>query len=103
MTTESNSRQYQIGVIIILFLSSFIAPLIFLYPIQELFYRPKEYYFFDPFFTAYIILMVVLFMLAVTLLVNFLVIPKTKKKEEYSTRNRGDIVCNCWCIDIFMY
>ncbi|GAB0166937.1 alkaline shock response membrane anchor protein AmaP [Lysinibacillus sp. CTST325] len=81
MTTESNNRQYQIGVIIILFLSSFIVPFIFLYPIQELFYRPKEYYFFDPFFTAYIVLMVVLFMLAVMLLINFLVTPKTKKRK----------------------
>ncbi|KOP78872.1 hypothetical protein AMS59_07400 [Lysinibacillus sp. FJAT-14745] len=62
-------------------LSSFIAPVIFLYPIQELFYRPKEYYFFDPFLTAYIILMVVLIMLAVTLLVNFLVTPKTRKRK----------------------
>lgn len=81
MITKSNSRQYQIGVIIILFLSSFIAPVIFLYPVQELFFRPKEAYFFDPFFTAYIILMVVMIMLAVTLLVNFLVEPKTKKRK----------------------
>ncbi|SKB53900.1 hypothetical protein SAMN06295926_103283 [Lysinibacillus sp. AC-3] len=80
MMTKSDSRQYQIGVIIILFLSSFIAPVIFLYPVQELFFRPKESYFFDPFFTAYIILMVVMIMLAVTLLVNFLVEPKTKKR-----------------------
>ncbi|MEQ6354959.1 hypothetical protein ABNX05_10065 [Lysinibacillus sp. M3] len=79
MITKSNSRQYQIGGIIILFLSSFIAPIIFLYPVQELLFRPKESYFFDPFFTAYIILMVVMIMLAVTLLVNFLVNPKTKK------------------------
>lgn len=79
MTKESKSKQYQIGFIIILFLSSFIAPVIFLYPIQELLYRPKDYYFFDPFFTAYIMMMVVLIMLAVTLLVNFLVTPKTKK------------------------
>ncbi|MDD1501982.1 hypothetical protein PVA17_04260 [Lysinibacillus sp. CNPSo 3705] len=79
MTSESHNKQYQIGVIIILFLSSFIAPFIFLYPIQELFYRPKEYYFFDPFFTTYIVLMVVLIMIAVMLFINFLVTPKTKK------------------------
>ncbi|KOS62847.1 MULTISPECIES: hypothetical protein [Lysinibacillus] len=81
MTTESNSKQYQLGVIIILFLSSFIAPFIFLYPIQELFYRPKEYYFFDTFYQAYIILIIVLIVLAVMLLVNFLVTPKTKKRK----------------------
>jgi len=79
MIIEKNRKQYQIGPIIILFLSSFIAPVIFLYPVQELLFRPKETYFFDPFFTAYIILMVVMIMLAVTLLVNFLVNPKTKK------------------------
>ena len=81
MTTVSKSKQYQIGLIIILFLSSFIIPVIFLYPIQELLYRPKEYYFFDSFFTAYITFMVVVIMLAVTLLVNFLVTPKTTKKK----------------------
>jgi len=81
MTTESKSMQYQLGIIIILFLSSFIVPFIFLYPVQELIYRPKESYFFDPFFTAYIILMVVGIMLAVTLLANFLMNPKTKKRK----------------------
>ncbi|MGE7672728.1 hypothetical protein ACQKMV_03935 [Lysinibacillus sp. NPDC094403] len=89
MTKESKSKQYQIGFIIILFLSSFIAPVIFLYPIQELLYRPKDYYFFDPFFTAYIMMMVVLIMLAVTVLVNFLVTPKTKKSKNIQ---RGIVV-----------
>ncbi|MGE7949401.1 hypothetical protein [Lysinibacillus sp. NPDC093688] len=81
MTTESKSKQYQLGIIIILFLSSFIAPVIFLYPVQELLYQPNDSYFFDPFFTAYIILMLVFIMLAVTLLVNFLVNPKTRKRK----------------------
>ncbi len=64
---------------IILFLSSFIAPFILLYPIQELFYRPQEYFLFEPFFKAYIILIVVLVAMALLILANLLVTPQTKK------------------------
>lgn len=52
---ESNGRQIQFGLIIILFLSSLIVPVILLYPIQEILYRPNEFYYF-----VYLILMLIL-------------------------------------------
>ncbi|QDQ01941.1 hypothetical protein FOH38_16395 [Lysinibacillus fusiformis] len=75
----TNSMQYQIGLMVILLLSSFMAPFILLYPIQELLYRPQEYFLFEPFFQAYIILMAVLIAMAMLLLVNLLVTPQTEK------------------------
>ena len=73
--------QIQFGLIIILFLSSLIVPVILLYPIQEILYRPNEFYYFAPYFNAYIIFMVSLFVMALVLLINYLIIPKTKRKE----------------------
>ncbi len=78
---ESNGRQIQFGLIIILFLSSLIVPVILLYPIQEILYRPNEFYYFAPYFNAYIIFMVSLFVMALVLLINYLIIPKTKKRK----------------------
>ncbi|WP_231630188.1 hypothetical protein [Lysinibacillus sp. ZYM-1] len=78
---ETNSRQIQIGIIIVLFLSSLIMPIILLYPIQEMLYRPQEFYYFEPYFNAYVIFMAALFVMALILLINFLIIPKTKKNN----------------------
>lgn len=78
-TTKVNRRHNQIAVIIVLFLSSFIAPFILLFPIQELLYRPNDYYLFETTFKAYIILMIALIGMAMVLLVNIIIVPKTKK------------------------
>jgi amino acid transporter len=78
-TSENNGKQTQIAIIIILFLSSFTAPFILLFPIQELLYRPHEYYLFETIFKAYIILMFVLIAMAIILLINLLITPTTKK------------------------
>lgn len=80
-TSENNRKQTQIAIIIILFLSSFTAPFILLFPIQELLYRPHEYYLFETIFKAYIILMFVLIAMAIILLINLLITPTTKKGE----------------------
>lgn len=77
-TTETSRKQTQIAIVIVLFLSSFIAPFILLFPIQELLYRPSEYYLFETIFKAYIVLMIVLIVMAIILLVNILIVPKTK-------------------------
>lgn len=78
-TTKVNRKHNQIAVIIVLFLSSFIAPFILLFPIQELLYRPNDYYLFETTFKAYIILMIALIGMATVLLVNIIIVPKTKK------------------------
>lgn len=78
-TTKVNRKHNQIAVIIVLFLSSFIAPFILLFPIQELLYRPNDYYLFETTFKAYIILMIALIGMAIVLLVNIIIVPKTKK------------------------
>lgn len=78
-TTKVNRKHNQIAVIIVLFLSSFIAPFILLFPIQELLYRPNDYYLFETTFKAYIILMIALIGMAMVLLVNIMIVPKTKK------------------------
>ena len=91
---ESKGRQIQFGLIIVLFLSSLIVPVILLYPIQEMLYRPNEFYYFAPYFNAYIIFMVSLFVMALVLLINYLIIPKTKKKE-YSTWSSVCFLINC--------
>ncbi len=78
---ESKGRQIQFGLIIVLFLSSLIVPVILLYPIQEMLYLPNEFYYFAPYFNAYIIFMVSLFVMALVLLINYLIIPKTKKRK----------------------
>lgn len=78
-TTKANRKHNQLAVIIVLFLSSFIAPFILLFPIQELLYRPNDYYLFETIFKAYIILMIVLIVMAIILLVNISIVPKTKK------------------------
>ncbi len=78
---ESKGRQIQFGLIIVLFLSSLIVPVILLYPIQEMLYRPKEFYYFAPYFNAYIIFMASLFVMALVLLINYLIIPETKKSK----------------------
>ncbi|AVK97796.1 hypothetical protein FCT18_02650 [Lysinibacillus sphaericus] len=78
-TTKVNRKHNQIAVIIVLFLSSFIAPFILLFPIQELLYRPNDYYLFETTFKAYIILMIALIGMAMVLLVNIIIVPKTKK------------------------
>jgi len=77
--TEADRKQTQVAIVIVLFISSFIAPFIVLFPVQELLYRPSEYYLFDTIFKAYIILMVVLLGMAMILLINLLIAPKTKK------------------------
>ncbi|WP_238542808.1 alkaline shock response membrane anchor protein AmaP [Lysinibacillus boronitolerans] len=92
---ESKGRQIQFGLIIVLFLSSLIVPVILLYPIQEMLYRPNEFYYFAPYFNAYIIFMVSLFVMALVLLINYLIIPKTKKKKEYSTWSSVCFLINC--------
>lgn len=78
-TTKVNRKHNQIAVIIVLFLSSFIAPFILLFPIQELLYRPNDYYLFETTFKAYIILMIALIGMATVLLVTIIIVPKTKK------------------------
>ncbi|EFI66549.1 hypothetical protein BFZC1_20243 [Lysinibacillus fusiformis ZC1] len=67
---ESNGRQIQFGLIIILFLSSLIVHVILLYPIRSI-----EFYYFAPYF------MVSLFVMALVLRINYLIIPKTKKSK----------------------
>ncbi|MGG2074845.1 hypothetical protein AB1J28_15985 [Lysinibacillus irui] len=79
ISVETNSRQIQLGIIIVLFLSSLIIPVILLFPIQEWFYRPKEVYYFEPYLQAYIIFMAALLFMALALLINYLIIPETKK------------------------
>lgn len=78
-TTETNRKQTQVAIVIVLFISSFIAPFIVLFPVQELLYRPSEFYLFDTVFKAYFILMFALLGLAMILLINLLIAPKTKK------------------------
>ncbi|MFJ7667442.1 hypothetical protein ACIQXI_10050 [Lysinibacillus sp. NPDC097195] len=78
-TTETNRKHTQVAIVIVLFISSFIAPFIVLFPVQELLYRPSEFYLFEPVFKAYIILMAVLIVMAIVLLINLLITPKTKK------------------------
>jgi len=78
-TAKVNRKHNQIAVIIVLFISSFIAPFILLFPIQELLYRPNDYYLFETIFKAYIILMIALIGMAMVLLVNIIIVPKTKK------------------------
>lgn len=73
---ESNGRQIQFGLIIILFLSSLIVHVILLYPIRSI-----EFYYFAPYLNAYIIFMVSLFVMALVLRINYLIIPKTKKSK----------------------
>jgi len=78
-TTETNRKQTQVAIVIVLFISSFIAPFIVLFPVQELLYRPSEFYLFDTVFKAYFILMFTLLGMAIILLINLLIAPKTKK------------------------
>jgi len=78
-TTETNRKQTQVAIVIVLFISSFIAPFIVLFPVQELLFRPSEFYLFDTVFKAYFILMFTLLGMAIILLINLLIAPKTKK------------------------
>ncbi|MFJ7648393.1 hypothetical protein ACIQ1H_12600 [Lysinibacillus sp. NPDC097279] len=65
-----------------------------LFPIQELLYRPQEFYLFETVFKAYIILMFALIAMAIILLINIL-ISTTTKKGRYVQRT---IVGTSWLL-----
>lgn len=76
---SSDSVQFQVALIIIFFISSIFVPFIILYPIQEVLYRPADFWFFEAPLSTYLILCVAMILLSVVMLVNVLVQTANKR------------------------
>ncbi|MCJ7842284.1 alkaline shock response membrane anchor protein AmaP [Lederbergia sp. NSJ-179] len=74
-TREAESSHYQIAFSIICFLFSLFVPFILLYPIQELLYRPDDFFYFEPYFKAYILFMAMLVVISLIPIGNILIKP----------------------------
>ncbi|WP_102271826.1 hypothetical protein [Cytobacillus massiliigabonensis] len=78
---NTDTSQFQVVLIVITFLSSFVVPFIILYPIQELLYRPNDIWFFEASMSTYLTFCAALISVSAILLINVLFIPKSKAKK----------------------
>lgn len=79
---KTDSAQFQVTVIVISFLSSFIIPFIILYPIQEILFKPDNVWFFEAPLSTYFTFILGILFLSIVLLINLVVEARDKRKKQ---------------------